>query len=71
MARGGGGGGQERVEQSLYDSFFQTICKLEFSNMVYICRMSDCFVGLRVRRIVRFNLFYPFSFLSLFYMFRL
>ena len=24
-------------------------CKLESSNMVYICRMSDCIVGLRLR----------------------
>ena len=29
--------------------FSPTLCKLESSNMVYICRMSDCIVGLRVR----------------------
>ena len=25
------------------------LCKLESSNMVYICRMSDCIVGFRLR----------------------
>ena len=25
------------------------LCKLESSNMVYICRMGDCIVGLRLR----------------------
>ena len=25
------------------------LCKLQSSNMVYICRMSDCIVGLRLR----------------------
>ena len=29
--------------------FPQELCKEEFSNMVYICRMSDCIVGLRLR----------------------
>ena len=29
--------------------FSPELCKLEPSNMVYICRMSDCIVGLRLR----------------------
>ena len=29
--------------------FSPELCKLESLNMVYICRMSDCIVGLRVR----------------------
>ena len=29
--------------------FSQELCKLDSSNMVYICRMSDCFMGLRLR----------------------
>ena len=29
--------------------FSPELCKLESSNMVYICRMSDCIVGLRFR----------------------
>ena len=29
--------------------FFPELCKLESSNMVYICRMSDCIVGWRLR----------------------
>ena len=45
--------------------FSSKLCKLEPSNMVYICRMSDCIVGLRLRAIL---LFYPFFFLSLYYM---
>ena len=29
--------------------FSPELCKLESSNMVYICRMSDCIVGLSLR----------------------
>ena len=29
--------------------FSPEMCKLESSNMIYICRMSDCIVGLRLR----------------------
>ena len=29
--------------------FSQELCKLESSNMVYICRMSDCIMELRLR----------------------
>ena len=29
--------------------FSLELCKLESSNMVYICRMSDCIVELRLR----------------------
>ena len=28
--------------------FSQELCKLESSTMVYICRMNDCIVGLRL-----------------------
>ena len=37
--------------------FSQELCKLESSNMVYICRMSDCIVGLRLRVMALFFLF--------------
>ena len=36
--------------------------------MVYICRMSDCIVGLRLRVVDFIFYFYPFFFLSLYYM---
>ena len=29
--------------------FSPELCKLESANVVYICRMSDCIVGLRLR----------------------
>ena len=29
--------------------FSPELCKLESSNIIYICRMSDCIVGLRLR----------------------
>ena len=29
--------------------FFPELCKVESSNVVYVCRMSDCIVGLRLR----------------------
>ena len=29
--------------------FSPELCELESSNMIYICRMSDCIVGLRLR----------------------
>ena len=38
--------------------FSQELCKLEFSNMVYICRMSDCIVGLGLRAIALIFLFF-------------
>ena len=39
------------------------LCKLESSNMVYICRMSDCIVGLRLRVMALIFLFFiHFSF---------
>ena len=50
---------------NLCHSFIQ--CKLESSNIIYICRMSDCIVGLRLR--VMAPIFHPFLFLSLYYMF--
>ena len=48
--------------------FSPELCKLESSNMVYICRMSDCIVVLRLRVMAFIFLFYPFFFLSLYNM---
>ena len=36
--------------------------------MVCMCRMSDCIVGLRLRVMALIFVFYPFFFLSLYYM---
>ena len=41
--------------------FSPELCKLESSNMVYICRMSDCIVGLRLKVMA-----FIFLFLSIF-----
>ena len=41
--------------------FCLELCKLESSNMVYVCRMSDCIVGLRLRAMA-----FIFLFLSIF-----
>ena len=41
--------------------FSPGLCKLESSNMVYICKMSDCIVGLRLRVMA-----FMFLFLSIF-----
>ena len=38
--------------------FSPELCKLEPSNMVYICRMSDCIVGLRLRVMALIFLFF-------------
>ena len=48
--------------------FSPELCKLESSTMVYICRMSDCIVLLRLRVMAFIFLFYPFFFLSLYNM---
>ena len=48
--------------------FSQELCKLESSNMVYICGMSDCFVGLRLGVMAHILIFYPCFFLSLYCM---
>ena len=40
--------------------FSLELCKLESSNMVYICRMSDCIVGLRLRVMALIFLFFIF-----------
>ena len=37
--------------------FSQELCKVESLNMVYICRMSDCIVGLRLRAMTLILLF--------------
>ena len=41
--------------------FSPELCKLESSNMIYICRMSDCIMGLRLRIMA-----FIFLFLSIF-----
>ena len=49
--------------------FSPELCKLESSNMVYICRMSNFIVGLRLRVIaLTFLFFFSFFFLSLYNM---
>ena len=45
--------------------FSPELCKLESSNMVYLCRMSDCILGLRLRVMA---LIFLFFLLSLYYM---
>ena len=47
--------------------FSLELCKLESSNMVYICRISECIMGLRLRVMALFYIFTHF-FLSLYYM---
>ena len=43
--------------------FSPELCKLESSNMAYICRLSDCIMGLRLRDIgCYFSIFIHFSF---------
>ena len=45
--------------------FSLELCKLESSNMLYICRMSNCIVGLRLRVMAHIFLFLSiFIFLS-------
>ena len=53
-------------EANFVSLFSLELCKLEFSNMLYICRMSDCIVGLRLRVMAYIFLFYPFFLLSLY-----
>ena len=48
--------------------FYPELCTLESSNMLYVCRMRDYIVGLRLRVMALIFLFYPFFFLSLYYM---
>ena len=40
--------------------FSPELCKLESSNVVYMCRMSDCIVWLRLRVMALFSIFHPF-----------
>ena len=48
--------------------FSPELCKLESSNMVYICRMSDNIVGLKTQgHGFYFSIFICFFFLSLYY----
>ena len=37
------------LKAKFVSQFSLELCKLESSNMAYICRMSDCIVGLRLR----------------------
>ena len=48
--------------------FSLELCKLESLNMVYICRMSDCIVGLRLRVMALIFLFLSIFLSSLYYM---
>ena len=49
--------------------FSPEVCKLESSNVVHICRMSDCIVGLRLRVMaLNFLFFHPFFILYLYNM---
>ena len=43
--------------------FSPELCKLESSNMIYICRISDCIVGSRLR-VMAFIFLFIFIFLS-------
>ena len=46
--------------------FSPELCKLESSNMVYLCRMSDCIVGIETQgHGFYFSIFIHFSFFSL------
>ena len=51
--------------------FSPELCKLESSNMVYICRMSYCIVGFRLRVIALIFLFlsiflsFPISYVNI------
>ena len=45
------------LKLNLCHSFFPELFKLESSNMVYIRRMSDCIVGLRLRVMAHILLF--------------
>ena len=44
--------------------FSQELCKLESSNMVYMCRIRYCFMGLRLRVVALIFLFFASVFLS-------
>ena len=44
--------------------FSPELCKLDSSNVIYICRMSGCIVGLRLRVMAHIFLF-PSIFLSI------
>ena len=41
----------------IVSQFSPELCKLESSNMVYIYRMSDCIMGLRLRLMALFSFF--------------
>ena len=49
------------LKTKFVSQFSPELCKLESSNMVYICRMSDCIMGLRLRVMA-----FIFLFLSIF-----
>ena len=56
-------------EDKVVSQFSPKPCKLDSSNVVYICRMSDCIVGLRVRVMAHIFLFFiHFSFFPLYSM---
>ena len=47
------------LKAKFVSQFSHELCKPESSNMIYISRMNDCIVGLRLRVM---SLFYPFFF---------
>ena len=47
-----------RVKAKFVSPFSLELCKLESSNKVYICRMSDCIVELRLRVMALIFLFF-------------
>ena len=54
------------IKAKFVSQFSLELCKLESSSMVYICRMSDCIVGLRLRVMALIFLFFiHFSFFPL------
>ena len=51
------------LKAKFVSQFSQELCKLESSNMVYICKTHDCIVGLRLRVMALILLFFiHFSF---------
>ena len=46
------------LKAKFVSQFSPELCKLDSSNMVYICRKSDCIVGLRLRVVALIFLFF-------------
>ena len=50
------------IKAKFVSHFSPELCKLESSNMIYVCRMSECIVGLRLSVMALFSIFIHFSF---------